>query len=169
LDKHNSDVTKETPRSRLVTPENLVGEDMPAEKRMSRRVHHCCESLVPEGFRTLIGPVQVPARHLRMAQDTIQYLVLHRCDPSCNMARYYVLAIKPSLFGNPTLIREWGRIGLPGQRRVELHKNQSQAVEALETWLQRKRRRGYELRDGVTAGADQTGCSTCQSRADGSW
>jgi predicted DNA-binding WGR domain protein len=45
-----------------------------------------------------------------MAQDTIQYLVLHRCDPSCNMARYYVLSIEPSLFGDATLIREWGRI-----------------------------------------------------------
>ena len=92
--------------------------------------------------------VQVPARHWRMAQDTIQYLVLHRCDPSCNMARYYVLAIEPSLFGDATLIREWGRIGRPGQRRVELYENQSCAVEALETWLQRKRRRGYLLRSG---------------------
>ena len=82
-----------------------------------------------------------------MSQATIQYLVLHRCEPTCNMARYYVLAIEPSLFGDATLIREWGRLGRPGQRRVELYENQSYAVEALETWLQRKRRRGYELRD----------------------
>ena len=87
-------------------------------------------------------------RHWRMAHDTIQYLVLHRCDPSCNMARYYVLSIEPSLFGDATLIREWGRLGRPGQRRVELYENQSCAAEALETWLQRKQRRGYELRDG---------------------
>ncbi|WP_312891057.1 hypothetical protein [Microvirga aerilata] len=39
-------------------------------------------------------------------------------------------------------------MGRPGQRRVELYENQSCAVEALETWLQRKRRRGYELRKG---------------------
>ena len=32
-----------------------------------------------------------------MSDDTIQYLVLDRCDPACNMARYYVLAIEPSL------------------------------------------------------------------------
>ena len=50
-----------------------------------------------------------------MSQDTIQYLVLHRCEPTCNMARYYVLAIEPSLFGDATLIREWGRLGRPGQ------------------------------------------------------
>jgi predicted DNA-binding WGR domain protein len=53
----------------------------------------------------------VPAQHWRMAQETVHYLVLHRCDPSCNMARYYVLSIEPSLFGDATLIREWGRLG----------------------------------------------------------
>ncbi len=81
-----------------------------------------------------------------MAQDTIQYLVLDRCDPSCNMARYYVLSIEPSLFGDATLIREWGRIGQPGRRRIELYESPTKALEALEAWLQRKRRRGYRLR-----------------------
>jgi predicted DNA-binding WGR domain protein len=84
-----------------------------------------------------------------MSQDTIQYLVLDRVEPACNMARYYLLAIEPSLFGDATLIREWGRIGQSGQRRVELYETQSKAVEALETWLERKYRRGYALRDGV--------------------
>jgi predicted DNA-binding WGR domain protein len=83
-----------------------------------------------------------------MAHDTIQFLVLHRCDPSCNMARYYVLSIEPSLFGGATLIREWGRLGRSGQRRIELYENQSCAMEALETWLQRKQRRGYLLQGG---------------------
>ena len=83
-----------------------------------------------------------------MSHDTIQYLVLDRCDPSCNMARYYVLSIEPSLFGDATLIREWGRIGRLGQRRVELYENQFRAMEALETWLERKQRRGYLLRGG---------------------
>ena len=41
----------------------------------------------------------------------IEYLVLDRHDPDCNMARSYVLAIEPNLFGSTTLIREWGRIG----------------------------------------------------------
>jgi len=83
-----------------------------------------------------------------MSEDTIQYLVLDRRDPNCNLARYYVLSIEPSLFGDVTLIREWGRIGREGQRRIELFENQSRAVEALDTWLQRKRRRGYTLRVG---------------------
>jgi predicted DNA-binding WGR domain protein len=88
------------------------------------------------------------AQYGGMSTDTIQYLVLDRCDPTCNMARYYVLSIEPSLFGDATLIRQWGRIGRPGQRRVELYENQSRAVEALETWLQRKRQCGYLLRSG---------------------
>jgi predicted DNA-binding WGR domain protein len=83
-----------------------------------------------------------------MSTDTIQYLVLDRCDPTCNMARYYVLSIEPSLFGDTTLVREWGRIGQPGKRRVELYESQLCAMEALETWLQRKRQRGYLLRSG---------------------
>ncbi len=83
-----------------------------------------------------------------MSTDTIQYLVLDRCDPTCNMARYYVLSIEPSLFGDATLIREWGRIGRPGQRRIELYENPLCAMEALEIWLQRKRKRGYLLRSG---------------------
>ena len=47
------------------------------------------------------------AQHGGMSQDTIQYLVLDRCDPTCNMARYYVLSIETSLFGDASLIREW--------------------------------------------------------------
>jgi predicted DNA-binding WGR domain protein len=85
-----------------------------------------------------------------MSEETIQYLVLDRCDPTCNMARYYVLSIETSPFGDASLIREWGRIGQLGQfgqKRIELYETQSKAVEALDTWLRRKRRRGYALRD----------------------
>ena len=60
-----------------------------------------------------------------MSEDTIQYLVLDRCDPTCNMARYYVLSIETSLFGDVSLIREWGRIGRLGRKRVELYETQS--------------------------------------------
>ncbi len=49
-------------------------------------------------------------------------------------------------FGDATLIREWGRIGTAGQRRIELHKTQGAAVELLEIWLRRKQKRGYVTR-----------------------
>jgi predicted DNA-binding WGR domain protein len=61
----------------------------------------------------------------------IQSLVLDWHDPSCNMTRYYILSIEPSLFGETTLTREWSRIGRPGQRRIKLYENQTRAVEAL--------------------------------------
>lgn len=81
-----------------------------------------------------------------MADDMIQYLILDRRDPSCNLARYYILAVDPSLFGTATLTREWGRIGRPGQRRIEICDSYGQAAERLETWLRRTSRRGYGVR-----------------------
>jgi predicted DNA-binding WGR domain protein len=81
-----------------------------------------------------------------MPDDDIQHLVLDRRDPGANMARFYVLSIEASLFGDATLIREWGRIGTAGQRKIELHDSEGSAKEALETWLRRKQRRGYVTR-----------------------
>jgi predicted DNA-binding WGR domain protein len=81
-----------------------------------------------------------------MPDDKIQYLVLDRRDPDANMARFYVLSIEASLSGDVALIREWGRIGTAGQRKIELHANEGSAMEALETWLRRKQRRGYVTR-----------------------
>ena len=81
-----------------------------------------------------------------MPDDKIQYLVLDCRDPDANMARFYVLSIEASLFGDATLIREWGRIGTAGQRKIELHESEDSAKEALEMWLRRKQRRGYVTR-----------------------
>jgi len=78
--------------------------------------------------------------------DTIQLLVLERREPDLNMARYYVLSIEPSLFGDPTLVREWGRVGHNGRRIIEIHENDRDAAQALDTWLERKLQRGYRLK-----------------------
>jgi predicted DNA-binding WGR domain protein len=56
-----------------------------------------------------------------MPDGPIEYLVLDRCDSDGNVARFYVLFVEASMFGD-VLIREWGRIGTAGQRRGELHK-----------------------------------------------
>ncbi|MEY9186482.1 WGR domain-containing protein [Bradyrhizobium ottawaense] len=69
-----------------------------------------------------------------MSELTVPYLVLQRCDPACNMARFYVLTIEPTLFGDTALVREWGRLGQRGRRRMDLFAGRVQAVEALETW-----------------------------------
>ena len=80
------------------------------------------------------------------ASDKLQVLVLERRDPSVNMARFYVLAIEPTLFGDVALAREWGRIGTLGRRRLDLHADVASAAEALDVWLARKSRRGYDIR-----------------------
>ena len=81
-----------------------------------------------------------------MSELIVQYLVLERCDPARNMARFYVLTIEPTLFGDTALVREWGRLGGRGRRRLDLFDGHVQAVEALESWLRRKTRRGYVQR-----------------------
>ena len=79
------------------------------------------------------------------AAKKVQMLVLERREPCCNMARFYVLAIEPAFFGDTALVREWGRIGFPGRRRLDLHADMASAAEALEAWLERKTRRGYRV------------------------
>ncbi len=71
------------------------------------------------------------------------HIVLQRRDCVRNVARFYVLAIEPSLYGDTALIRAWGRIGSLGRQRLDLYASAAEAGEALELWLARKVRRGY--------------------------
>ena len=92
-----------------------------------------------------------------MAPDTdnptlLQVLVLERVDRTKNMARFYVLSIEPTLFEDLALVRRWGRIGSAGRQRIDLHPSRRVAQIELTKWLDRKRRRGYQLQ-GLTAGA----------------
>lgn len=72
--------------------------------------------------------------------------ILERRDPTRNMARYYLVAIEPTLFGDTALLRQWGRIGTQGRHRRDLYRNEALAQEALNSWLRRKTNRGYCLR-----------------------
>src|SRR5271170_2792502 len=76
------------------------------------------------------------------------HIVLERVDPARNVARYYVLSIEPTLFAKHTLIRRWGRIGCLGRERLQFFRSEdaSRAQVTQETWLMRKRRRGYAPR-----------------------
>jgi predicted DNA-binding WGR domain protein len=76
----------------------------------------------------------------------VQLLFLERVDPARNMARYYVLSVEPTLFDDAALVREWGRLGSLGRRRVDLYAKASDARLALGVWLARKIRRGYVAR-----------------------
>jgi predicted DNA-binding WGR domain protein len=78
--------------------------------------------------------------------DVLNVLVLERVDRTKNMARYYVLSVEPTLFAESSLVRRWGRLGSGGRTRIDLHASSPLAQTALNTWLERKRCRGYRLR-----------------------
>lgn len=71
-------------------------------------------------------------------------IVLHRIDPTRNMARFYRLDIQPDLFGGVSVVKEWGRIGRGGQIRRTLYANSDEARAAVEHHKQVKERRGYQ-------------------------
>ena len=78
--------------------------------------------------------------------DVLNVLVLERVDRTKNMARYYVLSVEPTLFAESSLVRRWGRIGGVGRTRIDLYGSRRVAQIALNTWLERKQRRGYRVR-----------------------
>lgn len=71
------------------------------------------------------------------------HLYIERIEPEKNMARFYALAIQPTLFGDVSLVRSWGRIGARGQRIVHIFADEKHAVDLLLGILREKRRRGY--------------------------
>jgi predicted DNA-binding WGR domain protein len=74
------------------------------------------------------------------------HLHFHRIDPASNMARFYGLAVEPTLFGEWVLMRCWGRIGTAGQAKLQTFADQHDAVAAQDSMARRKRRRGYQDR-----------------------
>lgn len=70
-------------------------------------------------------------------------LFIQRIDPCKNMARFYAMSIEPTLFGDTSLIRNWGRIGTRGQWRIDLFQHENQAVDFFFELLRQKRRKGY--------------------------
>ncbi|MGV2125560.1 WGR domain-containing protein [Agrobacterium vitis] len=74
---------------------------------------------------------------------TPYHIYVERIAPEQNMARFYALAVQPTLFGEVSLARDWGRIGTRGQQMVRLFDNESQATNLFLDVLREKRKRGY--------------------------
>ena len=68
---------------------------------------------------------------------------LYRIDPARNMRRFYRLDVQPDLFGNLSFIREWGRMGRPGQTRIVPFPTIGEAQAAFEKQRARKLKKGY--------------------------
>lgn len=58
-------------------------------------------------------------------------IYLTRVDPAKGMARFYAMYIQRDLFGGASLVREWGRIGSPGQVLTVPYPDEGRAVDAL--------------------------------------
>lgn len=70
-------------------------------------------------------------------------LSMTRRDPDLNMARFYAIALQPTLFGEVSVVRTWGRIGTRGQVKLETFPSHSAAEHQAATLERQKRRRGY--------------------------
>lgn len=66
-----------------------------------------------------------------------------RIDPARNMARFYMLSLEPTLFGEVALLRHWGRIGSHGRQVLSLHATMAEAEAMLARQIARRLKRGY--------------------------
>lgn len=69
---------------------------------------------------------------------------LTRIDTTTNANRFYRMEIIPGLFGDCSLVREWGRIGQPGQVRVDWFVDEAAAKDVRFDIQMKKSKRGYE-------------------------
>lgn len=83
------------------------------------------------------------ADHAGMGTHHYQ-LYCQRIDANRNMARYYALAIRPTLFGEIAVVRSWGRIGKAGGEMTEVFGNEKDAISRFLELLLKKRKRGYQ-------------------------
>lgn len=68
---------------------------------------------------------------------------VERREAGRNMARFYALSIEQSLFGQPCLVRRWGRIGTSGRMIQQSFEREDEAVDLFLSLLRSKRSRGY--------------------------
>jgi predicted DNA-binding WGR domain protein len=76
-------------------------------------------------------------------EETPSEILLKSIDHQRNRARFYALSIQPTLFGELSLVRQWGRIGSLGQYKLEFHPTAESAYRAMLRLVAAKRRRGY--------------------------
>ena len=78
-----------------------------------------------------------------MHSPEITSVNLVHVDPARNMARFYGIDVQPTLFGEVSVLRNWGRIGTKGRGMMVTYEDKYQAVAAVQKLDKQKRRRGY--------------------------
>lgn len=86
----------------------------------------------------------LPARHtVCMIQIGDTPIHLTHVDPDQNMARFYEMSVQPTLFGEATVFRNWGRIGTRGQSMMVTYPGAIEAAAVVSKLERQKHRRGY--------------------------
>jgi predicted DNA-binding WGR domain protein len=93
--------------------------------------------------RRKLGPERPAPIQLPLFAEVASLIRVHS---ERNEFRYYRMEIWPDLFGRALLLRQWGRIGTQGRRRLDSHPDPGAAINALAALARKKRRRGYRDR-----------------------
>lgn len=73
----------------------------------------------------------------------MQLAYLQKVVPADNQYRFYSVYVEPTLFGEWSVINEWGRIGQSGQTKIKTFANEDMAMIAGKRQVISKERRGY--------------------------
>ena len=65
--------------------------------------------------------------------------------PAKSEPRYYRVEVAYNLFGEYSVVREWGKTGRRGQHLLVWFSNLREACAAAEMWRRRAMRRGYDM------------------------
>ncbi len=60
------------------------------------------------------------------------HIYLERHDPDKNLHRFYQMFVTPGIFGDWSLVREWGRVGSPGTVRKDWFDSEEEANKSLQ-------------------------------------
>ncbi|MDP2100268.1 MAG: WGR domain-containing protein [Gallionella sp.] len=72
-------------------------------------------------------------------------IYLEHHDPDKNMHRFYQMYVTPGIFGDWSLVKEWGRKGSPGTVRKDWFDSEEEAWVAGKKLQQAKTKKGYQL------------------------
>ena len=78
---------------------------------------------------------------MQLTEATPVHLI--HVNPELNMARFYGIEVQPTLFGEMSVLRSWGRIGTRGTGMMVTYEDAAEATAALVKLHKQKRRRGY--------------------------
>ena len=72
------------------------------------------------------------------------HIYLERHEPDKNLHRFYQMFVTPGIFGDWSLVREWGRVGSPGTVRKDWFDSEEEAITAELDLVSAKQKKGYQ-------------------------